>query len=129
VINEMTYTPRGWLASRKQYPNGNMAAAVTTNFTYTAYGAVSRITQPDGSYLQYSYDQAHRLIGIADNLSNAMSYTLDNAGNRIAEATKDPANVIKRSLTRQTINSLACSNCWIRSRVFRSSLTMPMAIK
>jgi YD repeat-containing protein len=105
VINEMTYTPRGWLASRKQYPNGNMAAAVTTNFTYTAYGAVSRITQPDGSYLQYSYDQAHRLTGIADNAAtltgNSITYTLDNAGNRTAEVTKDPNANITKSLTRQ----------------------------
>ena len=43
------------------------------------------MTQPDDSYLIYSYDQAHRLTGIADALGDHIAYTLDAASNRVKE--------------------------------------------
>src|SRR5439155_14720786 len=54
-----------------------------------------------GAYLAYTYDAAHRLTNIADNLNNHIAYTLDNAGNRTNESTYDPSNALKRSLSRQ----------------------------
>jgi RHS repeat-associated protein len=93
VYTTLTYHPRGWLTSRT-------VGGLTTSITYDAVGQVIKTTQPDGSFVAYTYDAAHRLTGIADNLGNRIDYTLDAAGNRTAEATKDAAGVLKRSLTR-----------------------------
>jgi RHS repeat-associated protein len=96
----MSYHPRGWLTTRTVKGTTVALDAVTT-FVYTPFGAIERVTQPDGSYTQYSYDQAQRLIAINDGLNNRIDYTLDAAGNRIGEATRDSANVLKRSLARE----------------------------
>jgi RHS repeat-associated protein len=96
----MSYHPRGWLLSRT-VKGAAVALDATTTFVYTPFGAIERVTQPDGSYTQYSYDQAQRLIAINDGLNNRIDYTLDAAGNRINEATRDSGNVLKRSMARE----------------------------
>jgi RHS repeat-associated protein len=97
-FSEMTYHPRGWLTSRTAVWQGSRA---TTTISYTAFGAVASITQVDGAMTSYQYDDAQRLIGMSDRLGNSISYTLDAAGNRTAEVTKDANNAIRRSLARQ----------------------------
>ncbi len=72
----------------------------TTRYSYTLTGLVSRVTQPDGSYLAYSYDNAHRLIKVQDPLDNTLSYTLDALGNRIKEELLDPSGQLARSQSR-----------------------------
>jgi RHS repeat-associated protein len=96
----MTYNPRGWLLS-KTAKGSTLAGDAATTVTYTAFGAVERLTKPDGAFLQYGYDDAQRLISLTDNAGNKIIYTLDNAGNRIAEITNDPSNNVKRSLKRE----------------------------
>ena len=51
------------------------------------------MTQPDGSFLIYSYDPAHRLTGITDALGDHIAYTLDAAGNIVKEQAFDPTNI------------------------------------
>ncbi len=63
-------------------------------------GNLTQVIHPDGSFLAYDYDDAHRLISISDALGNSKSYTLDAAGHRIAEQNTDPADVLRRSLGR-----------------------------
>jgi RHS repeat-associated protein len=63
-------------------------------------GQLTRVTLPDGSWLGYTYDAAHRLTDIADNAGNSIHYTLDAMGNRIQEDTKDPANTIRKTRAR-----------------------------
>ena len=63
------------------------------------------MTLPDSSYLQYTYDGAHRLTNITDSLGNHINYTLDVLGNRTAEKAFDPASVLHRVHTR-VINAL-----------------------
>ena len=58
------------------------------------------VTQPDGSYTRYHYDNAQRLVGIEDGAGNSIHYTLDNAGNRIKEDTHDIGGALKRTLAR-----------------------------
>lgn len=89
----LTYHPRGWLQSRTM-------AGKTTAFQYDAAGNMTRVTQPDSSVTTYTYDDAHRLIGLSDHLGNRIDYSLDTAGNRIAEQTRDPADVLHRQLSR-----------------------------
>jgi len=98
VATDLTYTPRGWLASRT-------VGGATTTFTYTLYGAVASVTDPDGIATTYTYDAAHRLIDIIDAEGNRLHYTLDVAGNKIAEQVYDVGATVRRSLTR-TYNSL-----------------------
>jgi RHS repeat-associated protein len=71
-----------------------------TSFAYDEVGQVSRITQPDGDYLDYEYDDAHRLEAIEDAAGNRIEYALDAAGNRTAEVARDPGGIVRRSLAR-----------------------------
>ena len=93
VTTDTTYDLRQRVA-------GVSVGGQTTTYTYDAAGQLTRVTQPDTSYVGYSYDDAHRLTAVFDNLNNRIEYTLDNAGNRVAENIKDPANVLARQLTR-----------------------------
>ncbi|MDO1530470.1 RHS repeat-associated core domain-containing protein [Fulvimonas sp. R45] len=98
VNTDLTYTPRGWLATRS-------VGGATTTFTYTPYGAVASITDPDGIVTAYTYDAAHRLTDITDAQGNRLHYTLDAAGNKTAEQVYDANGAVRRSLTR-TYNPL-----------------------
>ncbi len=109
VITDLTYTPRGWLASRTVRANADGSASsgdATTSMTYTPFGAVATVTDPDGVVITYSYDQAHRLTKITDAQGNSIQYTLDASGNRIAENTYAVGSTTaSRSLSR-TYNTL-----------------------
>ncbi len=112
VLTDATYHPRGWLLSRTVRANAdgtpNPSLDSTTAFTYDGVGNVSRTTWPDGTYLQYVYDNAHRLTDIYDSatpsnylLGDRIHYTLDALGNRTREDTYDPGGSLKRTLSRQ----------------------------
>jgi RHS repeat-associated protein len=98
VNTDMTYTPRGWLASRS-------VGGATTSFTYTPYGAVKTVTDPDGVTTTYGYDTAHRLNQITDALGNYIQYTLDAAGDKTGEQVYDASGIVHKQLTR-TFNNL-----------------------
>lgn len=74
-------------------------AGSTTSFTYDAVGQVTRTTSADGSYIEYQYDDAHRLIGMNDNANNTITYILDNMGNRTSSTVKDSGGNISTSQT------------------------------
>ncbi|WP_189339764.1 DUF6531 domain-containing protein [Rhodanobacter denitrificans] len=98
VVTNLTYTPRGWLASRS-------VGGATTTLAYTAYGAVASITDPDGVTTHYTYDAAHRLTDITDAQGNVVHYTLDNAGNKTGEQIRTASGTVVHSLSR-TFNAL-----------------------
>lgn len=112
TYTDSTYNNRGWLASKTVRANAdgsaNAALDATTTFTYDNVGNVKQVTQPDGTYLHYLYDTAHRLTDIYDSstlsnylLGNHIQYQLDGAGNRTLEQTYDPTSTLQRSLGRQ----------------------------
>jgi YD repeat-containing protein len=72
----------------------------TTSYTYDPVGQLTRVTWPDASYVGYEYDDAHRQKAVFDNRGNRIDYTLDNLGNRTAEAVKDPGGTLRRTLAR-----------------------------
>jgi YD repeat-containing protein len=72
----------------------------TTSYSYEPTGDLKRVTQPDGSWIEHSYDDARRLTAVADQAGNRIEYTLDNAGNRLQENIKDPGGALQRSITR-----------------------------
>jgi len=122
TYTDFVYHARGWLTDRTVRASATGSAGVgdaTTHIDYDAVGNVTKVTQPDGPYLVYTYDDAHRLIKIADNTVNTLANTidycpggvgsatcLDAAGNRQVEQVKDPSGVLKRSLSR-TYNTLS----------------------
>lgn len=53
--------------------------------TYTARGDVDSITDADGITLRFEYDKAGRLVQISNPSNHRLRFTLDAAGNRIAE--------------------------------------------
>jgi YD repeat-containing protein len=71
-----------------------------TAYTYDSAGQLTKVTLPDNSFLSYTYDAAHRLAGIQDNLGNRIAYTLDSSGNRTKEEIFDPANSLKQTRSR-----------------------------
>jgi RHS repeat-associated protein len=103
TYTDMTYHARGWLLTRTVRANANGSASsadATTTFAYDNVGNVVKTTQPDGAYVVYTYDDAHRLTDITDNLGNTMHYSLDAAGNRTQENTSDTNGVLMRTLSR-----------------------------
>jgi YD repeat-containing protein len=93
VVSSFTYDLRQRLLS-------STVGGQATRYTYDAVGQLKRVTRPDGSWTGYDYDAAHRQVAAYDNLGNRVEYTLDKAGNRVAEKVKDPSGVLKRQLTR-----------------------------
>lgn len=93
LVTTLTWHARGWLASRA-------LGSETTTYTYDDAGQLTRVTLPDTSYLEYTYDAAHRLTQIEDNLGNQVIYTLDNMGNRTQEDVKDPGNTLRQTRSR-----------------------------
>lgn len=102
VVTDMTYTSRGWLTARKVRGPDNTVETddAITRIDYWPTGLVKQVTQPDGSYTAYGYDAAHRLTDVSDSAGNAIHYTLDNAGNRTGEDTRDPSGTLTRTLSR-----------------------------
>jgi YD repeat-containing protein len=93
LVTTLTYDARQRLTSVD-------AGGETTTYRYDPAGQLTRITRPDGAYLAYSYDAAHRLIQTQDNLGNTLTYTLDALGNRIKEEAHDPSGQLARSQSR-----------------------------
>lgn len=102
VVSDYEYHPRGWLMAVK-IRGPNNAVETDDRITRIAYwptGLVRRITQPDSAFLEFSYDGAQRLVRITDNEGSYISYTLDAAGNHVAEQTRDSSSTVRRSLSR-----------------------------
>jgi RHS repeat-associated protein len=98
INTDLTYTPRGWLATRS-------IGGATTTLGYTPYGAIASITDPDSVITTFTYDAAHRLTDITDAQGNDIHYTLDAAGDKTAEQTRRASGTAVRSLSR-TYNTL-----------------------
>ncbi len=92
VVTTLTYDSRQRLTSRT-------IGSETTTFTYWPTGLLKKVTLPDSSFLQYTYDNAHRLTRIDDADGNYVVYTLDAMGNRTAENAYDPTNALSRTHT------------------------------
>jgi len=71
-----------------------------TTYQYDAVGQLTKLIRPDGSWLGFDYDDAHRLKVRHDLPGNRLEYQLDPLGNRTAETLKDAAGHAKRSLSR-----------------------------
>jgi RHS repeat-associated protein len=71
--------------------------AEVTRYRYDAAGQLIGITLSNAATIAYRYDDAHRLVSIADALGNHIDYTLDKMGNRLNTQVSDPANTLTRT--------------------------------
>jgi RHS repeat-associated protein len=101
TVTTLAYDLRQRLSSRQ-------VGTELTSFAYYPTGLLQKVTLPDSSYIQYTYDNAHRLTQINDGAGNKIVYTLDAMGNRTAENAYDPTSVLSRTHTRvfNTLNQL-----------------------
>lgn len=93
LVTTYSYAPRGWITSISR-------GGETTSYDYWPTGLLKKATLPSQASLSYTYDDAHRLTDITDNLGNTVHYTLDNAGNRTNEAVKDASGTLTRNIDR-----------------------------
>jgi RHS repeat-associated protein len=116
VKTDSTYSPRGWLLT-------HIVGGATTTLTYTAYGAVQTVKDPDGYVTTYGYDIAHRLTDITDAVGNNLHYTLDAAGNKTAEQIVNSSKVAVRSLARSfnTLGQLTAITDGLNKTIFNAS--------
>lgn len=107
VLTDFEYDVRGRLTARKQRGanNGTESDDRILGIEYWPTGLIKQLTQPDGSYTAYDYDDAHRLTLVRDGLGNRIEYTLNGASRTIKAETKDANGVLRRSLSR-TYNTL-----------------------
>lgn len=68
-------------------------------YSYTPWGDVSQVIDPDGVVLNYTYDAAHYLRTISDGAGNSLRYSYDLKGNRTTDATYDPSGVLTRTVS------------------------------
>lgn len=93
------YHARGWIETITVVSPGGGPNAVTL-LAYDAVGQLTRMTLPDGSYLDFEYDAAQRLTAIENGSTERIEYTLDNAGNRTLEVIKNSTGGIVKTQTR-----------------------------
>ena len=102
-ITDMTYYPRRWIKSVNRHTNDG--DSLITTYEYDSRGRILRETRSDGGSKIHNYDDAGRLINIADNIDNSIDFTLDLMGNRLLEQVRDPkGNLI--SQVRRTVDPL-----------------------
>ena len=101
VETRLAYHPRGWITSRTAVsPNGDSALNATTHYSYDNAGMLVSTELPDGSILNNVYDHAQRLVAVGNGFGERVEYTLDKAGNRLAESTYNNNGTLLRDINR-----------------------------
>ena len=104
VLTDLAYTDRGWLASRTIRARADGTASsddAITRMDYDVLGQLHQVTDPDGVVVTYGYDDAHRLIDVADASGSHLHYTLDAADHRIKEQILDSQGAVTWSVSRE----------------------------
>lgn len=83
VIAEMTYHPRGWVLDQivRGPDDGVTTDDQITSFLYDPRGNVTKLTAPDGNYIDLTWDNRDRLTKSRDQAGNEQRYTYDSADN------------------------------------------------
>jgi YD repeat-containing protein len=103
IVTDFSYNTRGWLTARKVRGTDNASETDdrVTLINYFPFGAPSRIRTVGATDATFLYDAGHRLTTLGDNKGFFIRYTLNAAGDRIAEQVQNnPGTTTYRSLTR-----------------------------
>ncbi|MFT3673511.1 MAG: RHS repeat-associated core domain-containing protein [Aestuariivirga sp.] len=95
VDTTLAYNARDWLTTITVNPGASQAV---TTIDYDAIGQVTKITEPDGAYLQYAYSDARRLTSVTNNLGEVVEYGYNANGDMTSSTTK---TVSGGTITRQ----------------------------
>ncbi|MDQ1835023.1 RHS repeat domain-containing protein [Massilia scottii] len=98
VTTKLVFWPRGRLRSKEVISAG---LTLITSYEYDNAGNLKKTNLPDRSFIEYTYDAAHRLTAIADSLGNRISYVLDLRGNRVSEEVRDRDGKLARTMSRE----------------------------
>ena len=93
VVTSLAYDARGRLTVVNVNPG---PAQARTAIAYDAVGQVTRVTSPDGSFLQYSWSDARRLTSVSNNGGERIDYTHDAMGNVTSRTVKTGSGAIIR---------------------------------
>jgi RHS repeat-associated protein len=93
VTTTLTYDARQRLTSSAVTTG---SGTLTTSYTIDPTGELNKTTLPDGSFLSYVYDTAHRVTSVTDALSNSLQYTLDALGDKTQINTYDSSSHLDR---------------------------------
>lgn len=103
VVAEMTYHPRGWVVEQivRGPDDGVTTDDQITSFLYDPRGNVTKLTAPDGNYIDLTYDNRNRLTKSRDQAGNEQRYTYDSADNPMTAESwvTIPSNSRKRTQT------------------------------
>lgn len=83
----------------KTYSLDSTGTSALTSVEYNVVGDVTKITRPNGAYLQYTYDDGRRVTKVQDNTGATVEYDRDNLGNPTARRIRDAGNTLKLSQT------------------------------
>jgi YD repeat-containing protein len=89
VVTVHTYDPRGRLRTAQ-------VGTELSTFTYDAAGQLKKVQLPNAQWIGFDFDDAHRQTAVYNHKGHRIDYTLDNTGNPIATATKDPGGQLRR---------------------------------
>lgn len=102
VVTDSEYNTRGWLTATKVRGTDNAVETddLVTKIEYFPTGLTKQVTLADGNFTTFAYDNAQRLTGVTDRSGATVQYTLDLAGNRKVEDTKNSAGTVQATLSR-----------------------------
>ncbi len=93
VQTQLSYSSRLWLTSSVLLTS---AGNLTTSLQYDSAGEYTKFTRPDGSYLSFAYDNAHRPITITNALGETANFTFNSASNLTQTLWKNSGGTTKR---------------------------------
>jgi RHS repeat-associated protein len=93
VTTTLTYDARQRLTSSAVTTG---SGTLTTSYTIDPTGELNKTTLPDGSFLSYGYDTAHRVTSVTDAVGSTLQYTLDALGDKTQINTYDSSSHLDR---------------------------------
>jgi len=93
LVTLKAYDARGRLLS-------SQAGSELTQHSYDGAGQLIETQLPNGAFLKYSYNAAHQLVGVLDQIGNRIEFSPDAMGNNISERTYNAAGALVRTHTR-----------------------------
>ena len=96
IVTTLTYNPRDWLTSVTVNPGASQAV---TTIAYDAIGQVTRVTEPDGAYLDYVWNDARRLSSVTNNTGEKIEYAYNVNGDMTSSTVKTSSNTVTKQMT------------------------------
>ena len=91
IVQSIGYDDRGRITSIAVDPTGLNAQ---TTYEYDAAGNLTKLTEPDGSFLEFEYDANDRVTKVTNNENETVNYTYDLMGNMTLAETRSSGGTL-----------------------------------